>query len=320
MNPTTATWRSGMPILAAALAVLLTLLSGPAAAVNENAGTTGYGFLKVGVGARPAALGGAFTAVAGDLEGATWNPAGLTGIGQRAAALSLTSYLVDTEAGFAGIAVPRGQRTWAASATYFSYGQMRRTDETGQDLGSFGASDLAAAVTVAQPLWNGRLSVGASLKAVYSSIDSYSSDAYMTDLGLLLQGPISGMTLGASLSNLGFVRQGYAGGYKDSLPVNLRLGVAHRPAHLPLPLLLVADVNLPNDGDPFVAVGAEVRVAGGFYLRPGYSTQQTGAAGEDPLGLTAGVGLVIQRYRLDYAFASYPDLGDVHRVSLSGGF
>jgi hypothetical protein len=308
-----------MPILVA-LAVLLIALLGPAHAVNENAGTTGYGFLKVGVGARPAALGGAFAAVTGDVEGTAWNPAGLTGVGQRVAALSLTSYLVDTEAGFVGVAAPWGRRTWAATATYFSYGQMRRTDDTGQDLGSFGASDLAAAVTVAQPLWRGRLSVGASLKAVYSSIDTYSSDAYMTDLGLLLLGPIDGMTLGASLANLGFVRQGYAGGYKDSLPVHLRLGVAHSPAHLPFPLLLVADVNLPNDGDPYVAVGAEARVVGGLYLRPGYSTQQVGAAGEDPLGLTAGVGLVIQRYRFDYAFASYPDLGDVHRISLCGGF
>ena len=50
----------------------------------------------------------------------------------------------------------------------------------------------------------------------------------------------------------------------------------------------------------------------------GYSLQQTGARGEEPIGLTAGAGFVLQRYRLDYAYASYPSLGIVHRLSVSG--
>ena len=300
--------------------VLLTVLGVPVAAANDSAGTTGYGFLKVGVGARPAALGGAFAAVEGDVEGSSWNPAGLAGIRQRTAALSMTSYLVDTEAGFVGVAAPRGTRTWAATVTYFSYGQMRETDANGQDLGSFGAADLAVGTSVAQSVWGSHASLGATAKAVYSSLGDYSSDAYMVDLGLLLRGPVTGMAWGASISNLGFVRQGYAGGYKDSLPVGLRLGFCHRPAHAPLPLLLVADAVLPNDGDAYFAAGAEVRLPRGLYLRPGYSTQPTGSTGDDPLGLTCGLGVALHRYHLDYAFASYPDLGDVHRVTLAGAF
>jgi hypothetical protein len=77
---------------------------------------------------------------------------------------------------------------------------------------------------------------------------------------------------------------------------------------------------VPNDNDPYLSFGAEIRVTGGLYLRPGYSTQQTGFQGDDPLGLTGGAGFVLQKYRLDYAFTSYPDLGDVHRFSVSGRF
>lgn len=293
------------------------LLAAHAHAVNDNAGTTGFGFLKVGVGARASAL-GAYTAVSGDLESTAWNPAGLCDVGSRAASMSLTSYLVDTEAGFLGLALPRGERMWALSVNYFTYGDLERTGEDGEPLGTFGAFDVATAVTAAQRLWHGRLTLGASLKAIYSSIDDYTSDAYAVDLGLLTRGPVPGMTLGAAIANLGTVRSGYTRGYEDSLPVLLRAGVSHRPAHVPVPMLLVADVTVPNDNDPYATFGAEIRVAGGLYVRPGYSLQQGGPNGNEAMGLSTGAGLVLKGMRLDYAFASYPALGDVHRVSISG--
>ena len=292
----------------------------PAAAINESAGTTGFNFLKIGVGARAAALGGAYTAIEGALEAPGWNPAGLLGVAQRSASVSFNNYLVDTQAGFLNLALPGPRRTWGLNLNYFTYGDMRRTDANGQDLGSFAASDLALGLTMAQPLWNERLKLGVSIKAAYSSIDDYTSDAYMVDIGLLTAGPLRGMTIGASISNLGTVRTGYTDNFKDSLPVNLSLGIAHSPAHTPLPMTILVDLNTPNDNDPYIAAGAEIRLANGLFIRPGYSTQQTGLQGDDPLGITAGAGLAMQGYHLDYAFTSYADLGDVHRFSLSGTF
>ena len=300
------------------LALAASLLpAAQAHAVADNAGTTGFGFLKVGVGARASAL-GAYTAVSGDLESTAWNPAGLCDVGSRAASMSLTRYLVDTEAGFLGLALPHGERMWALSVNYFTYGELDRTDADGAVDGTFGAFDVATAVTASQRLWHGRLTLGASLKAVYSSIDDYTSDAYAVDLGLLTRGPVPGMALGASIANLGTVRSGYTRGYEDSLPVLLRAGVSHRPAHFPVPMLLAADVTVPNDNDPYATFGAEIRVAGGLYVRPGYSLQQGGPDGNEAMGLSTGAGLVLKGMRLDYAFASYPGLGDVHRVSISG--
>ena len=72
------------------------------------------------------------------------NPAGLYGLAARTGTLALSSYLMDTQAGFLSIALPRGGRAMALSAVYVTYGDMRRTNETGQDLGSFTASDVAA--------------------------------------------------------------------------------------------------------------------------------------------------------------------------------
>ena len=45
---------------------------------GQRVGRAGFGFLKIGQGARPVGMGEAFVAVADDLNAAFWNPAGLT--------------------------------------------------------------------------------------------------------------------------------------------------------------------------------------------------------------------------------------------------
>ncbi len=308
-----------MRLLTTLIALFLCSVS-TAHAINANAGTTGFNFLKIGVGARAMALGGAYATATGDPESAAWNPAGLWGIDERTATLSFNRYLVDSQAGFVSVTLPAQKRVWSISANYVTYGTMQRTDGEGVDLGSFSAADMAAYLSLAQPVWRDWLTLGGSLKAIYSNIDEFSSDAYALDLGLLIRGPLQGMHLGASLSNLGFVRSAYVGEFKDSLPVHMRLGLSHRPAHMPIPMLLLADFNLPNDSDPYLSLGLEIKLINGLYVRPGYSLQQAGSADEEAMGLSAGAGFAAKRYRLDYAYSSYADLGDVHRVSIIGGF
>lgn len=312
--------RAPATLLAVMLSVTLqiTLAGTDAHAINDNAGTTGFSFLKVGVGARAAALGGAYTAISGDLESTAWNPAGILAVGERAAAVSLTSYLVDTEAGFLSYGQPAGDRMWALSVNYFSYGDLQRTGEDGLADGTFGAFDVATGLTAAQHVWGKRLTVGATAKWIYSGIDDYSADAMALDLGVLVRGPLAGMTLGASLSNLGTVRSGFTKGFDDSLPVLLRAGVSHRPAHFPVPLLLSADMSVPNDNDAFFTFGAEISLGGGLTVRPGYSLQQSGLDGDEALGLSTGAGVELKGLQFDYAYATFPALGDVHRISLSG--
>lgn len=309
-----------MRYCALAACIFLATCWTPATAINPNAGTTGFNFLKIGVGTRAAALGGAYAAVSGNIEASAWNPAGLFGLDERTAALAYNSYFLDSQAGFASIAVPKGSRVHALSVQYVSHGDLLHTDLEGRDLGTFSATDLAAYLSIAQQLGPDWLAIGANLKAVYSNMAEFSADAYLADLGLLVRAPIAGTTLGAAIANLGFVRSGYTAGFKDSLPVHIRLGAAHRLAHLPVPALLVADFNLPNDNDSYLAFGLEVQLAEGLYIRPGYSTQQIGSQDEEPVGLSAGAGLAMRRYAVDYAYSSLPDLGQVHRVSIIGTF
>ena len=116
-----------MRYYALAACILLSTLT-PVAAINPNAGTTGFNFLKIGVGTRAAALGGAYAAVSGNIEASAWNPAGLFGLSERTAALAYNSYFVDSQAGFASIAAPTGSRVHALSVHYVSYGDLLHTD------------------------------------------------------------------------------------------------------------------------------------------------------------------------------------------------
>ena len=87
-----------------------------------------------------------------------------------------------------------------------------------------------------------------------------------------------------------------------------------------MPMLLALDLNVPNDNDAYFSFGMEMELASGLFIRPGYSLQQTGSTGEDPLGISAGTGIQHEQYRIDYAYSSFADLGEVHRISLTGHF
>ena len=303
-----------MRLAAGAFAVLFLLSQ--ASAYNENVGTTGFGSLKIGVSARPAALGGAFVAVTEDINALVWNPAALVTLNEGVGIASYANYFVDTQLGFLAMARPLGTSgTLGFGITYMSYGELRKTDRQGEDLGTFRAGDLTFRASMGRFVWKDRLAVGAGVKAIYSRIDEYSSDAYAFDVGALGRLLTDRTTLGASALNMGFVRSSFEGD-KDALPTQIKAGVMHRLAHMPL--TVVVDFTLPNDNDPYFSVGGEFAIGENLYLRPGYSSLLRDSGDSSRNGISAGAGFVWQKIRIDYAFSSFEELGDVHRISLSG--
>ena len=280
-------------------------------------GTTGFGFLKLSPSARPSALGGAFVAVRGDLAGLRWNPALAATLNGRRVSLDYADYLVDTQAGFLAVGWPVGSLgSMGASLYYMSYGDMVRTTGKGDlDTGpSFTPGDVSLECTFAR--WLGeRLALGGSLKAVFSKIDVYSSDAYALDLGVLYDPPITGLSLGASATNLlGGARQGYTSHYKDELPVSFKLGFCHSVAHLPLMLVGEWDGS-PNDNSSSFAFGGEFCVADALFLRTGYNDQAADIDNSGRAGWSMGAGVCWRSYRFDYAYSLFAALGNVHRIS-----
>jgi len=304
--------------------LVLILQSVPSAArsIHDQAGTSAFSFLRIGVGARAAALGGAYVSLSEDASALYWNPAALTGLNGHRLTFGYVNYLLDIQSGFLGYVLPpRGDLRLGVALNYFSYGEFQETtveNPSGTGLGTFGATDMALSVSGAYPLEQG-LSLGVSAKVIYSKIEEYSSDAYAVDVGVLYPLTNERTRVGASIQNVGFQRSGYLTDHTDGLAPVFRLGASHRLQGLPL--LLSVDLFKPTDHHLNVSLGGEFLPIRDVSLRLGWNSlgqdQKVGTDRDNLAGFSGGLGVGWQRYHLDYAYSSQAELGDVHRATLS---
>ena len=254
---------------------------------------TGFSFLRLEPSARAAALGGSYAAVYGD--GRHYEGLASFGVGLR----------------------------------FLSWGSFDRADETGERLGTFGASDVALTLGAART-YGERLRYGANVHVVYSSLDAYNASALAADVGVLYHVAERNLTFSASVNNLG-VTLSSLGTTRDELPVDLRLSFSKRLTHLPL-LITVMGYNLHDPGNTpddatavdnvlyHLALGGEFQFSEAFRLRFGYNHRRHEElklkSRLDLAGLGLGVGLRISRVRIDYAFNSWSSLGGLHQFTL----
>lgn len=295
---------------AVAALALVALLPVPVARAADP-GETGLAFLKIGVGARAAAMADAYVAVAQDASATYWNPAGIANaLGTE---LHATHHEWISDVRYEYLAAVRGLRGQAIGvhASLLHMGELEGRDEVGNLTESFRAYDLSAGVTYARRV-SRTLEVGATGKFLYEKIEDHSASGFATDLGVRYRTPVRGLTAAATASNLGpemkFVDDSFV------LPFNARLGLAYRTRALLEGVVLAADARFPNDSDPRGSVGAEVwphrmvAIRGGAKL--GY---------DEEVG-SVGFGISYQSYVFDYAFVPFSDdseLGDTHRLSIT---
>ncbi|MEI7904030.1 MAG: PorV/PorQ family protein [Candidatus Firestonebacteria bacterium] len=271
-----------------------------------GAGSAAGGFLKLGVGAKAAALGDAMTAAASGVEAVYWNPAGVAGIKEGEAAFSHTLWAVETAHTSAGFAMPLGEKSaLGVLVNYFSAGTMEKIDNTGLAVGTFTASDLSAAVCYSTKFGE-NLPVGISLKYISGTIDNSTGSAFAADLGLKYEFSHD-FSLAAAVLNLG-TKLKYSL-LEESLPMNIKAGILFRVAGV----ALSADISSPSDAAFGWSAGGEYLLnLGGasVALRGGYNTNTTAG------GLCAGAGVSLGGFCLDYAMIMFGDLGNNQRFSV----
>jgi hypothetical protein len=292
-----------------------------AAWAMDGPGTKGFHFLRSDAGARPAGMGGAFLAIAGDVDAIYYNPAGLASIDNRCASFTYLNDLLDFNTGVAGYARPKTYRgTLAIGVLYKSYGSFKKTDTQGQEIGEFSANNIALSVSYGQKVYK-ELQAGATVKYIRSTIDTYSSDAIAMDLGVLYSFPKQMLTVAAGLFNMGYVTSAFIQ-QKDDLPLNARIGISKRLAHLPL---LVSLVVYKYDQEKMQGcIGGEFTLAKNLFLRLGYDSMgrdfEVNPSKDRFAGSALGLGLLWDDFRFDYAFTSYGALGSLNRLTVSGNF
>lgn len=315
-------------VLLPVLLVVLLLFPETAATggIHKKAGTTGFPFLKLGVGARAVAMGGAFTAMADDPTTIYYNPAGTMNLEVRQFLAGYHNYILDIQSGFVAVTIPFTEgKSVGFFIDYLNFGDFTETNEHGEPTGEFSGGDFLLGANFSTRLYQ-ELIAGINVKFMSETAAGYSAEALAADFGLYYKFRDTLTTVGFTVSNLGFVLSGFssgsAGEHKDDLPFSIRAGVAHSLRELPVVAAL--DAVLPNDNDPYLNIGMEMYELEPLYLRLGYSTfgenYKTGSNDSALGGFSFGFGLDHKNYHIAYGFTPYLDLGTSHRVTVTGEF
>lgn len=281
-----------------------------------GAGTRPAAFLRLGVGARAAALGQASVALSDDAGGVYWNPGALSRLNGGHALFSHGSFLnndLSYDAAAVGRALP-GVGVLGLLLQHASVGALPRLDGAAQETGSFSPADTAGTVALARTVQGHGL--GISLKFVRSKILNTASTV-AGGVGYLSP-PLWEGTL-----RVGVAADNWGGKLKyadrgETLPALIRAGAAY----IPRPgWEAVFDTERVQRADPTYGGGLEYHRdyrGGRWFFRGGYTTRNKfqGAGA----GFSVGVGAKYKALTFDYAFLPDGDLGYTHLISLGFQF
>ena len=126
-------------ILWSALIIGILILTLDLISYANGPGTTTASFLKIGVGARAAAMGEAFSAVASDGTSLYWNPAGLTQLKTKEISATYNSWFEEIKQGYLSLTFLSSRGTMGLGINYVDMGKLEGRDVEGNPTGDFTA-------------------------------------------------------------------------------------------------------------------------------------------------------------------------------------
>ena len=289
---------------------------------SAGAGTTGGSFLKLGVGARPVAMGEAFLAISDDSHAMLWNPGGISQIKYPELSVMHLQWIADITYEYVGYSMPFKNQGLGFGVTWLNVAPFDSTGGNGAPAGSAGDIGLLGSYGLSV---TPELSLGATARTFMSSLADQSNFGGSLDVGLLFKPFGRELTFALVAQNLGLQTQFET--ESDPLPMNIRIGTALRLYNKRQEnwFNLALDVNKSIDNRFKFNTGMEVWLFNTLALRGGYKLSEGGSDFDfdDPSALanfTAGAGFRLSGGMVDYAFAPFGELGITHRVSLTYQF
>ena len=310
----------------------------------EQVGTSMVNFLKIGVGARALAMGGAYVASCDDITALYWNPGALDRLECNEIIVQQTTWLVESDLYFFGACYKLSNwGTIGLSAYYFTSGEIEETtllqpDGTGR---TFSASDLAMGLSYSKRITD-RFSSGITLKIIQESLDKEKARTVALDIGSVFETSfLNNLRIGMSLSNLGgqmrlegsdlsiqystnpdhptrVVNANLATEEWD-IPLFFRFGMATDVWTNQQNRLTVSSEAMDSrDYTHRISLGGEYGFQETFFLRGGYKFNYD----EDSFTLGGGVNFNARgtQIRLDYAYGDYGVFDNTQRFSFIFAF
>jgi len=267
--------------------------------------------------ARAASLAGSIEALGNDISALAYNPASLPSLKSSHAIVAYQKGLVDDSFSQVQYGHPLPDAGLGASLSIYDGGDMDfirgSTHKTVRS-----QRDVAATVGYAHNIPPGFVSkieyasVGLSVKYLSSElVQTEKASTMALDLGAAaainrrFRVAAAYQNIGASLKY---------GNDESDIPQIARAGLAYLLVSSRLPTTIVVDVPwLMNESRINPSAGVEL-AAGVVSIRVGYRT------GVDLGGFTAGAGVSLNRFSMDYAFGLISEFDSTHRVSMSFRF
>jgi hypothetical protein len=254
-----------------------------------------------------------------------------------------------------GYHVDKWATTMQGGIQYINYGSFKETTPEGNIIGEFRASEYAINLGAGRN-FSEQLSMGVNMKTIFSQLGGYNSIGLAFDAAAMYEDTAKRISLTMVFRNMGVQLSRYhANGARELLPFEIQLGFAHRLKYVPVRFSIIAqqlqrwniryddpalrDANnlfgttdttttntFANGVDNFFRhfifnVELLLGKTEALRIRLGYNHLRGAELRVRDLrslgGFTAGVGIKISRFRLDYGFGSYHFAGSAHHFTLS---
>lgn len=304
----------------------------------NKGGRTAFQFVKIGIGARQAAIGEACIANVRDVNAVFWNPANLAGIKSTEASFSYARWLADMNF-LAGAIAWRWQGIGILGLSYaaLDYGNIQEALVIGPGGSSdtrtgntFTGGDLLAGLSFSREFTD-KLAIGVTAKFLQEKLFNYTEHLFAFDVGTNYDVGYKGIRLAMSAQN-------FATGSAQWLEASDRV----EGYDIPLLFRIGASVELAGNAESFMRIGndhhfwlsaeainsndyGERLHFGGEYafgdflsLRAGYRINYEEGNWSFGFGLHPRVSNF--DVRVDYAYVSYEFLDSPHRLTASLAF
>jgi hypothetical protein len=291
---------------------LLSVVQLPARAGEP--GTVVAPYLLDDFGAIGAAMGGAGTGGPADAEAIHYNPAALGRIERKRLTLHHSEELTGDNAEMIHYVHPVGERLGLGiSAIFLHFTDAIRTEFSTTD--QFTNYDLALGLSAGYRVTSSLL-VGGTVRFLKERLYIYDANDVAGDIGAMWETPVSGLSLGYAVKNMG--RGLSFKGTRYPLPLAHRAGVAWRsPGGA---WSAKGDLMWVKENRLRIGYGLERRIGRYLSLRAGYRHNHDGRRAASP---TAGLSISYDDLAFDYAYlpaSGYHEIASTHRIQTTIAF
>lgn len=316
--------------------LLSCILFFPILCIGQLGGQTAYQTLNLTTNPRAAALGSSVISLNdGDISQFFENPATLDSVSSGAIFFHFNPYFADVSVYSLAYGFDvKDIKGFAIGINYVNFGSFQLRDDSGAEIGDFAVNDYT--ITLGKSHRLGPFILGANLKLVNSTIDSYSTTALLMDIGGVFQ-VSKNWSFAMVFENFGARLSSFTAFDTPTIPFDVKIGTSFKPEYMPIRFTLTTNnlvsENAINDVDgngrsndgvnkvlKRINIGAELLLSDHLHLLFAYnhkrkqelSLEEKGAGAGFSFGMMAGV----KQFQIRYSRAIYHAAGGSSFISV----